>query len=66
LKRLEKEYDISMDWLMFGKGAMNYRKEQARVVSLERELETVKKELENVREAAAEKEREDASKAAGL
>ena len=66
LKRLEKEYDISMDWLMFGKGTMYYKKEQERVASLEKELESIKKELENEREAAAVKEREYTSKAAGI
>ncbi len=66
LKRMENEYDISMDWLMFGKGAMYYKKERARVASLEKELETVKKALEKERETAAAKEKEMEAKVAEL
>lgn len=43
---LEKEYDISMDWLMFGKGPVNYNKEKQRVESLEKELAALKAELD--------------------
>lgn len=63
--RLEKEYDISMDWFIFGKGNMYYSKEKERVQALDREsealkkeLETVKKELETARENLSVKEKE--------
>ncbi len=41
---MEKEYDLSMDWFLFGKGVMHYKKERQRVAPLEKELE-VKQEL---------------------
>lgn len=43
---LEKDYDVSMDWLMFGKGPVFYNKEKQRVEAMEKELETLKKEHE--------------------
>jgi len=55
--RLEKEYDISMDWFMFGKGGMYYSKERARVQALEKESESLKKELEAARENLSVKEK---------
>jgi transcriptional regulator with XRE-family HTH domain len=58
LSRMEKEYDISMDWFLFGKGAVYYSKERQRVAVLEKELEAVKKELEQEREKLAAKEKE--------
>lgn len=37
LNRLQGEYDISMDWLIFGKGPVNYtQKPSARVLEAER------------------------------
>lgn len=57
VKRLEKEYDISMDWFMFGKGEMYYSKERARVQGLEQELEALKKQLEVVQENLSVKEK---------
>ncbi len=59
LIRLEKEYDISMDWFMFGKGGMHYSKERARVQALEKESESLKKNSESLKkelEAAREKD----------
>ena len=50
LKLLEKELDVSMDWLMFGKGPMHYNGEKQRVAALEKELEALKKERELERE----------------
>jgi transcriptional regulator with XRE-family HTH domain len=45
---LEKEYDISMDWLMFGKGPVNYNRERERIESLQQELATLNKEREHI------------------
>jgi hypothetical protein len=45
MKLLEKEYDISMDWLMFGKGEMYYNRERQRVSALEKEIAGFKKEI---------------------
>lgn len=57
MKRLEKEYDISMDWFMFGKGEMHYSKERARVQGLDRELESLKEQLEAAQENLSAKEK---------
>ncbi len=55
LQLLVKEHDISMDWLMFGRGSMRYNEANQRASALEKELEGLAKELE-----ALKKEREKA------
>lgn len=62
LRLLEKEYDISMDWLMFGKGAMHYNQEKQRAAAMEKELAELKKEREQERENMSVKEKEMAGK----
>lgn len=48
IKKLEKEFDISMDWLIFGKGPMYYKKETQRVLEMEKELERLKEKTEQL------------------
>jgi len=55
--RLEKEYGVSMDWFMFGKGEMFYGKERERVQELERELGALKEQLEAAQESLSVKEK---------
>lgn len=62
LEILEKEYDISMDWLIFGKGPMYYKQERQRVESLEKELSALKQEREQELEQAQTREKEAAGK----
>lgn len=62
LALLEKEHDISMDWLRFGKGAMHYNKERQRVEALEKELADLKREREQELEKKLALEKEMAGK----
>jgi transcriptional regulator with XRE-family HTH domain len=42
---LFEKHDISIDWFMFGKGPMQFKKERNRVRDLEQELETLREKV---------------------
>ena len=66
LEILVNEYDLSMDWLISGRGPMFYNREKQRVESLEKELAALKSEHEKLlareQERAVKLEREMAGK----